>query len=107
MAASSDNRLESAQASGQTKRTFRVMRRSRFGQSATSITPAIFRGRIDLARLGVFGHSIGGATALLIAAGDTTIRGAIDIDGDAMGNVLTGSAPSTAAPHQLRLAERR
>jgi pimeloyl-ACP methyl ester carboxylesterase len=45
------------------------------------------RGRIDLGRIGAFGHSIGGATSFAIAARDTAIRAAIDIDGDVMGEV--------------------
>ena len=45
------------------------------------------RGRIDLARIGAFGHSIGGATSFAIAARDTSIRAAINIDGDVMGDV--------------------
>ena len=42
--------------------------------------------RIDLSRIGAFGHSIGGAVSLALAARDTTIRGAINIDGDLMGD---------------------
>lgn len=47
-----------------------------------------YRGRLDLARIGAFGHSLGGTTSLVLAAGDTTIRAAINIDGDPMGTVL-------------------
>ena len=45
------------------------------------------RGRIDLGRMGALGHSIGGATSFAIAARDTAIRAAINIDGDVMGDV--------------------
>jgi pimeloyl-ACP methyl ester carboxylesterase len=45
------------------------------------------RGRVDLGRIGAFGHSIGGATSFAIAARDTAIRAAINIDGDVMGDV--------------------
>src|SRR4029078_9930026 len=41
--------------------------------------------RIDLTCIGTFGHSIGGVTALVAAARDTTVRAAINIDGDVMG----------------------
>jgi len=45
------------------------------------------RGRIDLGRIGALGHSIGGATSFAIAARDTAIGAAINIDGDVMGDV--------------------
>jgi len=44
------------------------------------------RGRIDLGRIGAFGHSIGGVVSLALAARDTTVRAAINIDGDVMGD---------------------
>ena len=44
------------------------------------------RGRIDLGRIGAFGHSIGGVTSLVLAARDTGVRAAINIDGDVMGD---------------------
>lgn len=43
-------------------------------------------GRIDLGRVGAFGHSIGGVTSLVLAARDTAVRAAINIDGDVMGD---------------------
>lgn len=46
-----------------------------------------FAGRLDLARIGAFGHSLGGTTALVLAARDTTVRAALNVDGDAMGIV--------------------
>lgn len=42
---------------------------------------------LDLARVGAFGHSLGGTTALVAAATDTMVRAAINLDGDAMGRV--------------------
>jgi dienelactone hydrolase len=45
------------------------------------------RGRIDTQRIGAFGHSLGGTTALVAASRDTSIRAAINIDGDPMGSV--------------------
>jgi predicted dienelactone hydrolase len=43
-------------------------------------------GRIDLGRVGAFGHSIGGVTSLVLAARDTAVRAAINLDGDVMGD---------------------
>ena len=44
------------------------------------------RGRIDLSRVGALGHSIGGAISFVLAARDTTVRAAINLDGDVMGD---------------------
>ncbi|MEO8972644.1 MAG: hypothetical protein ABI406_13725 [Ktedonobacteraceae bacterium] len=44
--------------------------------------------RLDLARLGVFGHSFGGATAAQVCQLDARCKAAIDIDGDLFGNVV-------------------
>lgn len=46
-----------------------------------------FAGRLDLTRIGVFGHSLGGTTALVAASRDTLVRAAINLDGDPMGDV--------------------
>jgi dienelactone hydrolase len=43
--------------------------------------------RADLNRIGAFGHSLGGTTSLVLASRDTSVRGAVNIDGDPMGNV--------------------
>jgi len=45
-------------------------------------------GRVDLARVGTFGHSLGGTTALMLAARDPAVRAAVNIDGDPMGDVV-------------------
>lgn len=42
---------------------------------------------LDLGRVGAFGHSLGGTTSLVAAASDTTVRAAVNLDGDAMGSV--------------------
>lgn len=47
-----------------------------------------FAGRLDLNRVGALGHSLGGTTSLALAAGDTTVRAALNLDGDPMGAVL-------------------
>lgn len=50
--------------------------------------------RLDVKHIGMFGHSLGGTTALVVAARDSTVRAAINIDGDPMGDVLA------VRPHQ-------
>ncbi len=44
--------------------------------------------RLDLARLGVFGHSFGGATAAQVCQMDARCKAGIDIDGTLFGNVV-------------------
>src|SRR5262249_7269227 len=46
-----------------------------------------FHGRLDLGRLGIFGHSVGGATALDGCRRDRRCRAAIDLDGSPLGEV--------------------
>jgi dienelactone hydrolase len=43
--------------------------------------------RLDLDHIGAFGHSLGGTASLVLADRDTTVRAAVNIDGDAMGDV--------------------
>ena len=50
--------------------------------------PNKFAGRLDLARVGVFGHSFGGATAAQLCADDARVKGGIDIDGALHGTIL-------------------
>lgn len=47
-----------------------------------------FAGRFDLQRIGVFGHSFGGATALEECHIDSRCKAALDIDGWAFGSVI-------------------
>jgi pimeloyl-ACP methyl ester carboxylesterase len=49
---------------------------------------AFLRGHLDLARVGAFGHSLGGTTALAVAARDPRVRAALNVDGDPMGAVV-------------------
>jgi predicted dienelactone hydrolase len=44
--------------------------------------------RLDLTRLGVFGHSFGGATAAQVCQMDTRCKAGIDLDGDLFGPVV-------------------
>lgn len=48
----------------------------------------LFSGRLDLARLGVFGHSFGGATAAQVCHMDARCKAGIDLDGDLSGSVV-------------------
>lgn len=47
-----------------------------------------FRGHVDRSRVAAIGHSLGGTTALVAAARDDRVRAAVNLDGDAMGEVL-------------------
>jgi predicted dienelactone hydrolase len=47
-----------------------------------------FSGRLDLQRIGVFGHSFGRATALEECHLDSRCKAALDIDGSPFGNVI-------------------
>lgn len=48
-----------------------------------------FTGRLDLANIGVFGHSLGGATALQFCHDDARCRASADVDGAPLGSALT------------------
>jgi predicted dienelactone hydrolase len=47
-----------------------------------------FLGRLDMQRVGVFGHSLGGATALQFCHDDSRCRAGIDVDGAPLGSVV-------------------
>jgi dienelactone hydrolase len=47
-----------------------------------------FLGRLDLKRVGVFGHSLGGATTLEFCHDDGRCKAGIDVDGAPLGNVI-------------------
>lgn len=47
-----------------------------------------FAGRLDMQRLGIFGHSFGGATALQFCHDDSRCKAGIDIDGAPYGSVV-------------------
>ena len=50
---------------------------------------AEFAGRMDFARLGMFGHSFGGATALEFCHQDARCKAALDMDGIPFGSVVS------------------
>lgn len=47
-----------------------------------------FTNRLDLSRIGVFGHSLGGATAAQFCHDDTRCKAGIDVDGQPFGSVV-------------------
>jgi predicted dienelactone hydrolase len=47
-----------------------------------------FLGRLDMQRVGVFGHSLGGATALQFCHDDSRCKAGIDVDGAPFGSVI-------------------
>jgi predicted dienelactone hydrolase len=54
----------------------------------TSNSPGKFAGRLDMTRVGVFGHSFGGATALQFCHEDSRCKAGIDLDGAPHGSVI-------------------
>lgn len=47
-----------------------------------------FAGRLDMQRVGVFGHSLGGATTLEFCHKDNRCKAGIDVDGSPLGSVI-------------------
>lgn len=47
-----------------------------------------FTGRLDMARVGVFGHSFGGATAAQFCHDDSRCKAGVDVDGAPLGSVV-------------------
>ncbi len=60
----------------------------RLAQLNASDASGIFAGRLDMARVGVFGHSFGGAAAALFCHEDSRCKAGVDVDGDLHGNVI-------------------
>ena len=60
----------------------------RLEQLNASNAPGKFAGRLDLIRVGVFGHSFGGAQAAQFCSEDSRCKAGIDIDGAPLGRVL-------------------
>lgn len=48
-----------------------------------------FLGRLDLQRVGVFGHSLGGATALQFCHDDPRCKAGVDVDGAPLGSAIS------------------
>lgn len=60
----------------------------RLGRLNTSDASGKFAGRLDMTRVGVFGHSFGGAAALQFCHEDPRCKAGIDVDGAAHGSVI-------------------
>jgi len=60
----------------------------RLEQINASDTSGRFTGRLDLTRVGVFGHSFGGAQAAQFCSDDPRCKAGIDIDGAPFGSVV-------------------
>jgi dienelactone hydrolase len=54
----------------------------------TSDASGKFKGRLDMTRIGVFGHSFGGATAAQFCHDDSRCKAGIDVDGQPFGSVI-------------------
>lgn len=60
----------------------------RLAQLHASDADGPFTGRLDLTRVGVFGHSLGGATAAQFCHEDSRCKAGIDVDGALHGSVI-------------------
>ena len=63
-----------------------------------------FLGRLDMQRVGVFGHSLGGATALQFCHDDSRCKAGIDVDGAPLGSVV---AEGVTQPFMFLLSDHR
>jgi dienelactone hydrolase len=63
-----------------------------------------FLGRLDMQTVGVFGHSLGGATALQFCHDDSRCKAGIDVDGAPLGNVI---AEGVTQPFMFLLSDHR
>jgi len=54
----------------------------------TSDASGKFTGRLDMTRVGVFGHSFGGAAALQFCHEDSRCKAGIDVDGAPHGSAI-------------------
>jgi pimeloyl-ACP methyl ester carboxylesterase len=61
---------------------------SRLKQWNASDPSERFTGRLDMTRVGVFGHSFGGATAAQFCHDDSRCKAGIDVDGAPFGSVV-------------------
>jgi dienelactone hydrolase len=60
----------------------------RLAQLNTSDPSGKFTGHLDMKRVGVFGHSFGGATAAQFCHDDSRCKAAVDVDGQPFGSVV-------------------
>jgi predicted dienelactone hydrolase len=66
----------------------------RLGQLNTSDPSGNFTGRLDMTRVGVFGHSFGGAQAAQFCSQDSRCKAGIDVDGSLHGSVVQSGIPT-------------
>ena len=71
----------------------------RLARLNASDSSGTFTGRLDMTRVGVFGHSLGGAVALQFCHEDSRCKAGIDIDGAPHGSVrIVGRRPGSVRP---------
>jgi len=70
----------------------------------TSDPSGRFLGRLDTQRAGVFGHSLGGATALQFCHDDSRCKAGIDVDGAPLGSVV---ADGVTQPFMFLLSDHK
>jgi hypothetical protein len=63
------------------------------GQLNTSDPSGRFTGRLDMTRVGVFGHSFGGAQAAQFCSQDSRCKAGIDVDRSLHGSVVQSGIP--------------
>ena len=66
----------------------------RLGQLNTSDPSDRFTGRLDMTRVGIFGHSFGGAQAAQFCSQDSRCKAGIDVDGSLHGSVVQSGIPT-------------
>jgi len=57
-----------------------------------AVNDPLLAGKLDVTRIGSFGHSFGGATALEVCRSDTRCRAAVNMDGGLYGKIVTEPA---------------
>jgi dienelactone hydrolase len=62
------------------------------------VLPAGLRGCMDLTKIGMFGHSMGGATTAIMMANDSRINAGINLDGSL---IPENVSPTTGTPEQI------
>jgi len=69
----------------------------RLARLNASDSSGTFTGRLDMTRVGVFGHSLGGAVALQFCHEDSRCKAGIDIDGAPHGSVIQAVSHSCSS----------
>jgi dienelactone hydrolase len=65
----------------------------RLQQLDVSDAPGGFTGRLDMSRVGLFGHSFGGAVVAQFCHEDDRCKAGVDVDGAPLGSVITAGIP--------------